>query len=783
MKNSSKLRNFVPFVFLSIIVLIFFWQFLLSGKVPAPLDTIVGMYNPFRDEVWSGFTHGVPFKNFLITDPVRQQIPWKLLSISLIKGGEFPLWNPYGFSGTPLLANLQSAVFYPFNLLFFIFPFWLGWGILIVLQPLLGMLFLYLFLKEIGVGRGGAILGSIVWGFCGFSIAWISWGTMLHVALWLPLILLSAEKIFKRRNLVFWSSIFVAGIVFQFFAGHLQISFYLVSLVLIYILAIFFRSVSKSRAKVLFFVYVLFGVALVISSVQLLPFFDYVGESARVFDQAINFRTDWYLPWQNLVQFVAPDFFGNPATLNYWGAWNYGEFVGYIGILPLIFAFFAIFARRDKKTLFWSLVFAVSLILALPNPISFIPYKIGIPFISTSAPSRILILVDFSLAIVAALGFDFWFRQKKNLKVFLPFSTVFLVLIILFAGIRLQFGVLKDTQVLANLLISQRNLIFPLVLVLFSGFVLLLPFFIKNKKIVFLLVMGIVVFDLFRFGWKFISFSKSSWFYPSTSVISRLSEKDEGYFRIMSVDRRIMPANFSTAYRISDVSGYDPLYLLRYGQFIAAVQRGKPDISPFSFNRIVTVEDINSKFINLLNVRYVLTLADINLPRYEKVLQEGQTRIYKNTESLPRVFLVSKAVGVSDREEAIRKLFENSFDYSKEAVVEGDIQNFDSGSLSGSAEISGYGANTVKVSTRSEKESFLVLLDPFEKNWNVYVNGKKAQLYATDFAFRGVFIPKGESVVEFKYEPISFKTGAILSVSGIGLLLGICLFVRRKRGV
>lgn len=53
------------------------------------------------------------------SDAIRQIYPWKELAVSMIKEGQLPLWNPYAFSGTPLLANIQTAVFYPLNILFF----------------------------------------------------------------------------------------------------------------------------------------------------------------------------------------------------------------------------------------------------------------------------------------------------------------------------------------------------------------------------------------------------------------------------------------------------------------------------------------------------------------------------------------------------------------------------------------------------------------------------------------------------------------------------------------
>ena len=117
------MKKYLPILLIIFLVSIFFKDFIIKGLIPIPADTIVGMYHPWRDVTWDNFQNGVPFKNFLITDPVRQQYPWKFLAIDYLKIGQLPLWNPYTFSGSPLLANFQSGAFYPLNIIFFILPF------------------------------------------------------------------------------------------------------------------------------------------------------------------------------------------------------------------------------------------------------------------------------------------------------------------------------------------------------------------------------------------------------------------------------------------------------------------------------------------------------------------------------------------------------------------------------------------------------------------------------------------------------------------------------------
>src|SRR6201996_7699750 len=133
---------FLPFILLFLITIFFYHPFLLRGQLPIPADTIVGLYHPFRDLYAKTNPNGIPYKNFLITDPVRQQYPWRQLAIDLENQSQLPLWNPYSFGGTPLMANFQSATLYPLNMFLMIFPFAIGWSILVLLQPLLAGLFL-----------------------------------------------------------------------------------------------------------------------------------------------------------------------------------------------------------------------------------------------------------------------------------------------------------------------------------------------------------------------------------------------------------------------------------------------------------------------------------------------------------------------------------------------------------------------------------------------------------------------------------------------------------------
>lgn len=769
------------------VIIIFGRQFFFQGKIPFPADTIVGLYHPFRDEVWDGLTAGVPFKNFLITDAVRQQYPWRELAIDLFKERKLPLWNPYEFSGTPLLANLQSAVLNPFNSLFFILPFAWVWGLQVLLQLFLSAIFLYLFLKNFRLKEEAIILACLSWIFGGFFVAWFEWNTILQAGLWLPLILLAKEKIifFFRENkyrfsslrswqIYKWILLLVIAENCTLFAGHLQTFFYVVVFSSIYLIARFFSITRKKKElQSLFLLFLLTGtLSFLVMSVQLFPTLEFIFNSGRSFDQPLGFRLDWYLPWKHLTQLVVPDFFGNPTTLNYWGEWNYGEFVSYAGIIPLFFALLAIFYRRDKKTYFFAAGFLISLLFALPNPISFLPYVLNISFISTTAPSRLLYVTGFCLSILAALGVDCFLKEKKQKNIFLtslllilPFS--FLWLLVIKPEI---FHISPD--LIKNLAITKRNLILPSLLMISTPILLVFGQKIKQEKAVIFLLILITAFDLLRFSQKFNPFVKQDWIFPQTESLHFLQEQKKP-FRIAATDSRIFPPNFSVHYRLESIEGYDPLYNLNYGEFWAAVKRGRPDISSFNFNRIVTPQLVNSPFADLLGVKYLLSFDEYQLANLKKVFTQGQTKIYENSKAFPRAFMVGRVIEVKSKKEAIDKLFANKNNLKEVAIIEEHlaVPFQKSAGYQSEVNIGQYSEQSITVNTRSNNPGFLVVGNMYYPGWQARIDGVKTKIVKTNYLLQGLLVPAGEHEIVISFLPAVFLLGLATSTLGITILL------------
>mgnify|MGYP001565539481 CR=1 FL=1 len=711
-------------------VAVFFWP-VVGGKLPVPTDTLVGLYHPWRDLYANEYPRGIPYKNFLITDPIRQQIPWRKVAIDQWKSGNIPSWNPYSFSGNSLAGNIQAAAFYPFNILFAFLDFPDAWTVFIVLEPLLAALFLYAYLRSNNLSPLPCVFGAITWSFSGFVIAWLTWGTMIHVVLWLPLILLSIDELANRR--ILWSVVLVFALSAQLFAGHAQLSFYVLLLAGLYA---FWR-----RAN---FFWIFLFISLAITSIQWIPLVRSVFESSRVLSGENWHVAGWFLPWQHLVQFLAPDFFGNPATLNYWGEWNYGEFIGYISITGLLFALYALLAEKKSPYIkFWGSILAITLVFLLPTPIAKLPYLLRIPILSVLQPTRLMSIIDFSLVVLAVGGFSRW-QESKDKRIWLPTILVGSILATLWV-ITLK----------SNLLVSQRNLILPTAVYGLSALVIAVAS-ISRKKVLMasagIVIVMIVAFDLMRFGWKFTPFTPKEYFFPQTSVIEFL-ERQEKPFRVLSTDSRLLPPNVAAYYGIEDVSGYDPIASNDYEAFMAALSRGKPDISPpYGFNRIVETGNVSSPLVRLLNVRYVLSLSDTSDPRLVKVHEEGETRVYEFINALPRVYLVNELIVDTSRENIIKTLYDPTFDPTTTAVVAQNLQ-IDPSILSEDefVHITDYSYQSVKLVATVSRTRFLVIGNRRDPRWHVYMDDKEVPTYRTNFLFFGIVMPVGAHTITVQY--------------------------------
>ena len=198
-KFLSFAKKYYPALIFILVYLAVFYKTFIYGLVPFPGDLLVSRFFPYSSGGWDGFSQWTTHKEFILADVVRQIYPWRILSMDLIKEGIVPLWNIYSFSGTPLLANLQSSVFYPVNILFFITSNKVAWITYIMLQPVLAAFFMYLFIRTLKLSKIASIFGAIGYAFTGYMMVWFEMGTVGHTALWLPFILWGITKYINTK--------------------------------------------------------------------------------------------------------------------------------------------------------------------------------------------------------------------------------------------------------------------------------------------------------------------------------------------------------------------------------------------------------------------------------------------------------------------------------------------------------------------------------------------------------------------------------------------------------
>lgn len=614
----------------TIVSFVFFWQTILKGLLPIPADALVGLYHPYRDYFASTNPQGVAYKNFILTDPVLQQYPWKWLAMQDWTRGKIPWNNPYSFSGAPLLANIQAGVFYPLNILFFMGTFHWMWTIFIILQPILAIIFMALWLRHNGFRLFSQIFGGVVWAFSSFNMVWMEWGNIGHTGLWLPLALLCVDnmkdKKLRMKNNMKWHALFQFSLISSLFAGHFQVMLYLLLAVILYWLV----SLGISKLSVL---YLIFHISFFIflTSVQWIPSLQFTLSSNRGVEQenALH-REGFFVEPKQFVQLVAPDFFGNPSTQNYRGAWNYAEQIIYIGIIPLLLSLFALISdgvgRRLK--LFALVLVVIGVLFSFKNPISIVPYKFKIPIFSDFQQTRLSYLVTFGLSILATLGFQSLLRNPKR-------NIAHLVAITGAMGFAL-FAALVWSKHFDSIdrLISQRNLVFPAATVAIFFLFYVFPILIfKNRSYVTLfsvLCFLLSLFDLLRFGWKFTPFSPIQYLYPITPTIQFLQNNMNPDDRFMTLDRRILPPNANVMYHLASVNGYDPIYSKAYALKITEMESGKTEQKPANFGRIIVPMNYHARTVmSDLHVRYLLSLSELIDPGLTKVFQEGETRVYE----------------------------------------------------------------------------------------------------------------------------------------------------------
>ena len=754
------MKKIFPYVLLLFVVAAFFYKSIFFGKIPMPGDFVLGVYHPWLDYIWGNFVAGIPVKNPLLADVPSLFYPLKIYSTQFLKLGHIPLWNPLLFNGYPLLATFQSSVLNPFNAFFIYFKDTLAWTLFIAFQPLLSAVFMYLFLRGQKLSVSAGLLGAIAYAFSGFSLIWLEYGIHGYVMAYIPLLLFLASKFIDSARPAIWGALASAVVALQIFSGYPQITLY--TLILIPTWTVF-KNLKKTILLCVFL-----GLGLALSSVQLLPGFELLQNSQRIKENVSGGYQVAFLPWSQLLSLTAPDYFGNPATGNYWGEGNYTNNSGYLGSVVLLLVLLGI----SSKTKFWTALFGFSYFLAFPTPIS--RFISSLPLFSAATATRILVLTALAGSILAAYGLQSRFSRRRFWILFIPLLASLLAFLL--SKRMLTSSPLADMLLphIANMSTTIRNLVLPIFFLLAAAAVKYIKLPIASWGLILL-----TTFELFRFGWKYNPFFDSKLIFPSTPVLEFLKANSQNY-RINGGD--VISMNLWSFYGLQASNGYDAVYPKLWASYLAAIDGGDIDHPK---GRIGDILHYTSPLLDLTSTKFItalkrnkLAIADpagkpsyyFDIPKFQPVYSDRSVVVLENTQAIPKYSLFSSTHKTNSDAETLSLL-------STKTAISSD-SDFPALSQTKSGEVTSITSpypEQIILETSSPVDAILLNTQVYYPGWIATVDDRPSKIFRTNYAFQSIFVPKGEHKVRFTYSPKSYKIGKYISGATVLVLFIICL--------
>lgn len=737
--------------------------------------------------------------------PVLQFIPWRLEGMEQLSNGIFPLWNSSNGLGSPLMANYQTAFFYP--------PGWvinligllggsggIAWGYTLMLAihagwASLGMAYL---VKRYTNNPLSMVLSAIAYSLGSYFIARAGFFPMVWVGAWFPWMMVSiahdieqGRRIWKIKKFPFASVLVISAALL---AGHAQLCWYMLLFTFLWML--FFINGSEGRSQILkkilaFCGYAAFAVA--ISAVQLFPTAELLLNSQRAGSVAYESGLAYsFWPWR-LITYFAPDFFGNPG----YGDWNgYGSFwedAVYIGIIPIFMALGTIKLlfkkenqetnRNKKDTIFFWVMVLIGIVFALGKntPIFSFFYKYVPTFDMFNAPARYMLWAHMSFCLLAAIGISQWKTPTGKGLYWLRLGTAggFSVLVTSIV-ISLYLPNLRDSFVRSTITFG--------VLAIITGIFSLThdAFFKRNKQNWWVGMVVIITFlDLFLAN-RLINPTINA---ASYSNAGKNSEILDG--RVYLEAKTEYTLKFSRYMRFNDyrpienkedvfTSGLPNTNLFQHIDYVNNFDPMVPKYYAQVMNLLPMMDKQEEEnWLRLMNVKKIIR-SDLHGETGVKhteldgsrqiwwfpcaILAEGNDAALNDSRNLLQNWVVGSDLNqivvesnetITTRNECVQSRF--SFSVTEENPV----------------------SMTLRVN--ASEDGWLMVSESWYPGWEATIDGEKSEVARGFVLFQTVNIPAGEHIIELKYKPLSFLFGSMISGLSLIFLSIIGFLERRKR--
>ena len=336
----------------------------------------------FWSPLWQGY-------GLIGGDLYTYYFPQKSFLVERLHDGEFPLWNNLVGHGYPLVAESQTAPFYPPHLLYGVLSLNSAYNAVQLLHYVLAFVFTWMLARKLDCSQAGSLLAALV-----YTYGWFPTRICLEWAIisgaWLPLAFWSVEAFFERG---WWryAILLTVALAMQMLAGHFNIAFITQTALVVYIPVRFWQkrraatedpstpgedqqsTANAPRKSALALLIAAMLLAYATSAVQLAPTWELKQISQR---ETIGEEHDpgyGHIPTWYLSQFVLPWFWyprGRALDLALFAsapATNLVEAHLYFGFLPLLLSIYGMWKYRllrDRRLILWAIVGLLALVYA-----------------------------------------------------------------------------------------------------------------------------------------------------------------------------------------------------------------------------------------------------------------------------------------------------------------------------------------------------------------------------------------------------------------------------------
>lgn len=737
---------------------------------------------------------------FCYRDIVRYYQPVHFLASEGVWRGIVPFWNPYIFSGMPFLSTLQHALFYPLNLLHYLFPFTTGFKYLFVAHYFLAGLGLYLLLRSFSLSPVSSLAGAIIFTFNGYMVSILNLLTTLSAVTWLTFGLLFFIRAMQGGWL--WSVLLSFTLALEFYSGQPEVMYFSLILLAGYSCYLLYFKLARPQ-KIVFVLLVSGSVALLLLQPLLLLLQEMFSLSVREKGVDYEIASYWSLHPLELITTFIRTFSWDFVGLQKWFRQSWLRSF-YFGFLPLFFIALS-YRQPDHKKLvkFFTLLGLAGLIIALGKytPAYRLLFKFMPGFNMVRYPVKYIFILDLSMVVLASIGLERFLKAEErnhSTRYLAIFSALVLVGYALFYLFRntvagwLTAAYMQKVEPAKIVSLYQEYL--PTILRdYFQGMVLLLLFGLlwlfrnKMKKPLFHLGLAVLLFGNVTFFQSVHDMEPlvKEEFYRDKSQVIQFLQQNLGQSRyVFEKEQRVdtwltdllgsklpLLSNMGMNYHLADVGIYESLDLTKEENIIRVLTT-QPNYSC-------------SPLARMFGIRYIFSQRDdINDPNLFYLFKLKSFIVYENRLILPRAIIVHKAVvrpAESDIETA-NFLFSPEFDPAAMVVLTGTslppAEPTDSKSLvADQPKILRYEQNEVLLQVKSVQPSWLVLFDTNYPGWKATVNGRETTIYDADYLFRAIKVPAGDLLVRFSYAPVKFMIGVLI---GTMMLLFLSVWSARK---